>query len=153
MNKKSFTLRLGIFLCLIFTVLFGIYLKNVNNTLNHSTQSNQCLLINNACTFKTDSIYLRINFLQPPIIEEELLINFEINQGYQILSAWIEGANMYMGKTPVIFEDKSGDKVTKGLTFLGSCSKADMQWNLFIKVVNETEKTEIYSVSFSTHTH
>jgi hypothetical protein len=94
---------------------------------------------------------LRINFLQAPIIEEELFIDFDISQGNQIVNVWIEGANMYMGKTPVIFENKSDIKVNRGVTFLGSCTQLDMQWQLFIEVKNKAEQIEIYSASFSTH--
>lgn len=141
-------LRPIVFVCLILALIFGIYLNNVNESLS---QSNQCRLINNTCTFFTESMNLHINFLQTPIIEEELLINFDISRGNHIINAWVEGANMYMGKTPVIFEHKSGNKANTGITFLGSCTQADMQWQLFIEVKNKAEKIEIYSASFSTY--
>lgn len=93
---------------------------------------------------------LRIKFIQPPKVEEELLVNFDISPGNTIKKAWIEGANMYMGKTPVIIEQLGPDKINQGITFLGSCSQPDMEWLLFVEIDNNAGKTEVYSTTFNT---
>jgi hypothetical protein len=93
---------------------------------------------------------LRIKFKQTPTVEEELLVTFDISPGNTIKKAWIEGANMYMGKTPVIIEQLGPDKINQGLTFLGSCSQAHMEWQLFVEIINTTDNTEVYSATFNT---
>lgn len=93
---------------------------------------------------------LRIKFLQAPAIEEELFINFDISKGYVIAGAWVEGENMYMGKTPIIFENIDNKKTNKGFTFLGSCTQPDMQWKLYIEVKSEAGDTSLYSAFFNT---
>lgn len=147
MNKKIFLPRLFVLVCLIIALFFGIYLSNVNKSLN---LSNECIMLNNACSFSTATMNLRIKFQQAPVIEEELLLNVDISTGHTITGAWVEGVNMYMGKTPVIFTNTDGKTTNNGITFLGSCTQPDMQWKLYIQVQDEAEKTEVYSATFST---
>lgn len=94
---------------------------------------------------------LRIKFIQTPKVEEELLVTFDISTGNTIKQAWIEGANMYMGKTPVIFEQIGPNKINQGLTFLGSCTQAHMEWHMFIEVMDTEDKTKVYSARFNTY--
>lgn len=147
MNKKFHTLRLIFFTSLVLAVLAGLYLDSVNNTLN---QSEQCIFFDNTCSFDSQHLDLHISFLDAPIIEEELFISFEISQGNQIKSAWIEGINMYMGKTPIIFEDEKSKDKLKGVTFLGSCSEPKMQWQLLVEVKDKAGQTKVYSALFKT---
>ena len=95
---------------------------------------------------------LTILFTQSPIVEEELFIVFESPERFQIKRAWIEGDNMYMGKTPILFEN--ANKPNLGLTFLGSCNLAEMKWLLFVELIDtELKDAEniVLSASFSTH--
>lgn len=150
MNKKSKLLRLIVFLSLVFIAVLGIYIPNVNNSLNNN---DQCLLTNTNCSFNTNTFNFSMTFNQKPIIEEELFINFNISSGYKIKNAWIEGVNMYMGKTPVIFTEPTDKSNVEAVTFLGSCSQANMNWQLFIEVESPEEKSKTYSVYFSTNSN
>jgi len=144
-NKKYVSARPIIFVGLVLVTVGGIYFGNVNKSLN---QSNKCVLQNKQCLFENPSTTLGIKFKHLPVIEEEMLIDFDISDENQINSAWIEGVNMYMGKMPVIFDN---DKNVNGVTFLGSCSQTNMQWQLFIEVKNKAGQLTTYSALFSTH--
>lgn len=112
-------------------------------------------MTNNACFFDVDIAELKVSFQKIPTIEEELIINFFLNNNRaEITQAWVEGQNMYMGKTPVIFESKELPLEHQGITFLGSCSQPQMQWQFNVAVKNKkTEQTKVYSAFFTTHNH
>ena len=150
MNKKIFSPRLILLVCLILALFFGMYVSNVNNSLN---QSNECIIVNNVCSFSNATLNLRIKFRQAPQIEEELIINFDISKGNTIKIAWVEGVNMYMGKTPIIFDKVNGETTNNGITFLGSCTQPYMRWKLFVEIVNVAEETEVYSAAFTTQSN
>ncbi|OFA33244.1 hypothetical protein BAE46_00585 [Glaciecola punicea] len=148
MNKKPTALKMIVFASLVIIVFFGIYMANVNKPL---TKTTQCQLQNNACFFSNETLELSVEFTNTPVIEEELTIDFTYSSGFIIKSAWIQGNNMYMGKTPVIMQSSTHLDNTSGITFLGSCSEPKMQWQLFVELQNEnTEQTIVYSVLFIT---
>ncbi|MFC3121722.1 hypothetical protein [Agaribacter flavus] len=125
MNKKTISglVILATFLCL---VLLSEYKQvGVNDVLNRDSA---CRLQSNQCEITSKYGAISINFKQMPISEEMLSIVFSLPSGYQINSAHIEGVNMYMGRTPVMFEQ--GKKINEGTTFLGSCNIEEMQWQL-----------------------
>lgn len=91
-----------------------------------------------------------MEFEQSPIVEEELYINFSLDERWILEKTWLEGVNMYMGKTPLMFEDANNS--TRGVTFLGSCNLAEMQWRMYVQVrEKDTDNTEILTASFSTY--
>lgn len=130
-------------------MLSGIKIADINKPLN---KLEQCELSNNVCHFERDSFSLEIEFERPPIIEEEMFIDFSFSDGYLLQKAWIEGVNMFMGRTPVIQNKISAGEV-EALTFLGSCTEPRMQWQMFVEIKNnKTEQIYVYSVLFTTKT-
>jgi hypothetical protein len=82
--------------------------------------------------------------LTPIQTEEEILLTISVPEGIVVSATWVEGVNMYMGKTPVIPEN---DHYT---TFLGSCNLATMEWQLNINTKNKSDQLETYLVTFYT---
>ncbi|MGQ8363690.1 hypothetical protein [Glaciecola sp. 1036] len=146
MKIKSIAITVTTLLSLVLLVLWGNQFYNVNTVLN--SQGN-CQLINNQCAFSLDQQRLSIKFEQSPIPEEELFVQFEHSENIQIHKVYVEGVNMYMGKTPVIFEDANS---LRGVFFLGSCNLPEMQWQMVIEVSREgqTNTNQHLIVNFST---
>lgn len=90
----------------------------------------------------------------PVSVEEQTQFSVRLKEdsvlsGITVKKAWIEGVNMYMGRTTVFLEKPEGQNIANGWFFLGSCSEPTMQWRLFIAV--ETDKgEEIMSFDFFT---
>lgn len=127
-------------------VILGIYLANVNDPLN---STGECDITSDICKVRVLNSQLSVKFEQVPQTEEELYLNFDLGRGLSIEKAWIEGVNMYMGKTPVLFEDPKNRE--RAVTFLGSCNLAEMQWRLHLKVKkDDSEELSSISLGFST---
>ena len=140
-------MRLIFLLSLIFIVITAWLSNNVNNTLNHNHDCNLSLEI---CEILLDGQNFSIEFEQKPVVEEELYIKFVIPTGWVIENAWIEGVNMYMGKTPVMFE--SPDNLSQGITFLGSCNLAEMNWIMYVKVDQKgSTNSHLLALPFTTY--
>jgi hypothetical protein len=138
--------RILVFISAVIAVILGIYLANVNDTLN---AGGECDITRNTCKINVLNSQISVKFEQPPITEEELFLEFEFGKGIMIEQAWIEGVNMYMGKTPVLFEDSS--KPQRAVTFLGSCNLSQMQWRLHLNVkTDDSQMPTSVSVPFST---
>ncbi|GLR70051.1 hypothetical protein [Agaribacter marinus] len=127
-------------------MLSRLFESDVNDTLN---AMQECRLINEQCAIESDYGKISVNFMQPPISEEELALQFSIPAGYALGTVQIEGINMYMGKTPVLFEDTR--RPALGVTFLGACNLDEMQWKMTFKLTkNGTILAPLYTVYFST---
>ncbi|WP_395343238.1 hypothetical protein PN836_002955 [Ningiella sp. W23] len=93
---------------------------------------------------------ITVSFEQTPVSEEELFLNFELPETVKIEDIWIEGVNMYMGKTPVLFEDENAPN--RGVTFLGSCNLDEMQWQLKVQLsVNSKQGQHTLALPFNTY--
>lgn len=171
MNIPRQKLKFFALVGLVFIAVLGVYLPNINKSLNNTLE---CVLTENNCLFGDQNLALAINFSQTPIIEEELAIQFTFANSHKIQSAWVEGVNMYMGKTPVLFEQlidnpqnaglvvqhnadtqNSLEDVTlqkqEGITFLGACSSAQMHWQLKVILIESgTKNTALYTANFYT---
>jgi hypothetical protein len=146
--KKNLTKTHVLF---IFTVLcvtvFGLYQKSVTNSLK---ENDACDITENSCETLVFKNILRVNFEQKPVAEEELFLTLHVGAGLSINNMWIEGVNMYMGKTPVLFENESNSELA--VTFLGSCNLQEMQWILNVEVKNDaTEEVALRQFTFQTY--
>ncbi|MFQ3207278.1 MAG: hypothetical protein ACI9IT_001433 [Glaciecola sp.] len=130
-----------LFIALIAISLSGVYYKNVNSEIN---RQEECDLTVTKCTFLYEKNKINVSFLSPIVTEEEILLSIAMPQKLKLTKAWIEGVNMFMGKTPVI-EEGNGY-----VTFLGSCSLAKMQWRLHLHVKNQDGQVQTYSAVFYT---
>lgn len=156
MNKKTFLIRTFVLAALVLFVYYGIHYADLNKPL---TSANECNFTVSACTLTLDNKTIGLSFVHPPVTEEELFIIFSIPDGLHLEKVWIEGTDMYMGKTPVMFEDPNNPYL--GVTFLGSCNLAEMKWALHIEIgksglsnnasVEDDADNVILSASFLTH--
>ncbi|AWL11949.1 hypothetical protein HMF8227_01474 [Saliniradius amylolyticus] len=98
-----------------------------------------CQLDQGSCPIQLGPRQGRIMLTPQPIpLEEELTLQFELPEGWQLNSAVIEGVNMYMGQIPVIFEGPN-----RGITFLGACSEPRMQWRLALRLEQQDQNATI----------
>lgn len=138
-------MRLIAYILLTFGVVAGVYWANVNNELNIG---DECTLLKNECVFLTSKGEFRLKFEQEPVAEEELAILFDMPDGVIVKSAQVQGVNMFMGKTPVLFEE--GLPENTAVTFLGSCNLAEMKWVLTVDYEIDGTQDSV-SVFFSTY--
>jgi hypothetical protein len=130
-----------LFIALLGISLSGIYYKNVNNP---DDQSGKCDLTVEKCTFVYGNDKISVKFLSPIVTEEEILLSIELPRELKLTEAWVEGVNMFMGRTPIMKTDDGY------VTFLGSCSLAKMQWQLNLSVENQNGQVKTYSAAFYT---
>lgn len=130
-----------LFVALLGISLAGVYYKNVNSS---GSSQEDCDLNLGKCTFVYGDDEISVNFLSPIVTEEEVLLSLELPPNVKLSEAWIEGLNMFMGKTPVI------EEAGRYVTFLGSCNLDTMQWQLNIKVEDKNGQVTSYSAVFYT---
>lgn len=150
MNSKKGLSTLAI---LLLAMSAGVFYSNVNE---YELADVDCDFTEKSCNLLNQSIELTLEFLDKPETEEELSIKFIPPSGFEIEKAWIEGVNMYMGKTPVLFETQVNDQrlftnKQTGITFLGSCNLKEMKWRLYVEIENNGQ-TLRYSAIFFTRT-
>lgn len=110
------------------------------------------------CFFANDlsePSYLTVKFIKKAQIEEENAFELIIPSGLRLVDGWVQGVNMYMGKMAIMEQDiKSGKKDNshqRWIFFLGSCSEANMRWQLVLNFATVSAgKTETYFVNFTT---
>jgi len=103
---------------------------------------NGCTIQNNSCEFVIDQQNFNIKFAQTPIPEEEIRLVIRSNSQFTLTSAWVEGMNMYMGKSPVIAETVTPTEV-EGIIFLGSCNLETMEWQITLNFENKTHPVQV----------
>ncbi|MEP4889790.1 MAG: hypothetical protein ABJV04_07180 [Aliiglaciecola sp.] len=104
-----------------------------------------------------DDSIVQIAFSEFPIMIEEML-NIEITYDtqYVVRKGWLEGTNMYMGKTPLFLESSRIDKQNNHVLldaqlFIGACSEPNMRWKLTIELEDiQTGKIHTIFVFFQT---
>ena len=131
-----------LFIALLIISLAGVYYKNVNSS--GASQKN-CDLNLEKCTFVYGEDEISVNFLSPIVTEEEVFLAFELPPNVKLTKAWIEGVNMFMGKTPVI------EEAGRYVTFLGSCNLDTMHWQLNMEIEDENGQVSSYSAVFYTN--
>lgn len=128
-------------------LLFFAYLANQPD---HSV-GNQCQLGRNGCEFSLGKGHkLRVEVGTFPLQLEEtwpLILHYPTD--WQLEEAWIEGVNMYMGKSPLILLTQGLEK-TELEGFLGSCSEPKMRWRMVIRLRDSAQAESRYYVNFQT---
>lgn len=146
MNKKTIFIRLLILAALVLSIFLAMQTSQINKPF---TSDGDCDITVNSCTIAHNTKTIGLSFEQEPEAEEELFLNFLFPNNLQIKTAWIEGVNMYMGKTPILFEDANNPH--RGVTFLGSCNLSEMEWVLYVEFeptnVQQTRLSEQPTVS------
>lgn len=126
-----------------------------NRTDSDRLISTQCYLTETQCLFSLYGENIKLDASTFPVeIEEWQRFTLQYPETITVTDMWIEGTNMFMGKTSVVLEQK---KVESGVTsqqasfFLGACSEPDMRWRLLIRLQNNlTGGSETLSVMFQT---
>jgi len=131
-----------LFVALLIISLSGVYYKNVNSP---APSQEKCDLSLGKCTFVYGDNEISVNFLSPIVTEEEILLTFELPADTILTKAWIEGLNMFMGKTPII------EEAGRYVTFLGSCNLDRMDWQLNLMIENKNGQVTSYSAVFHTY--
>lgn len=136
-----------------------ILILSVVYSLNQNKSSilyeNQCYLESDQCVIQLQNSLVQISVENFPIqIEENISISVEHANQYVMQGGWLEGTNMYMGKTPLFIqnsETKIGTTVHQGNLFIGACSEPSMRWKLVIDLQNiETGQSHLLSIFFQT---
>jgi hypothetical protein len=142
-------------LFVIAALLLSAYFINLSeSTINSGVQcqlvgTDECVLVVKQQTFIAQ-------MLQPVELEEEQQVKLVFPAHYRLQKSWIQGINMYMGRTALIplkhYSD--GDVSTSELIFfLGACSEKKMQWQLvviYLNPVSGAEHTLFYNFSTAT---
>lgn len=141
-------------LVLIIVVAIGVYFahKYQSKALNSSNVvngiGNSCQFVNKTCEFLIGERVAIARFSDDPIPEESITVSISLPDGESIESGWIEGMNMYMGKIPVLLEQKGQGEVA-GWFMLGSCSEPVMKWQLRLNITGSDTPSYLYFVTES----
>ena len=130
-----FILPLSIIL-LLFIVL---YLKQTDDA---KTVDAQCQISGtSSCIIQRNNEKFSIKLSEKPKIEEEINLRLEYPISFELSKAWVQGVNMYMGRSALVIENTESEgkkNITKALFFLGSCSEKNMLWQL-VTVYRDTD--------------
>jgi len=130
-------------------ILLGVGALGYKNVNEPTITQDECNITSKGCQFRLENALMTVKFDQKPMTEEELYITFELPSTHTVSKAWIEGVNMYMGKTPIMFENPSSNR---GITFLGSCNLNEMTWRMYLVLVNkESGEISTFSTTFFTY--
>lgn len=70
----------------------------------------------------------------PVVVEQEIAVSLSFHPGWVLERAWVEGVNMYMGKSPLILP--AGSQRTspvQAILFLGACAQPNMHWRIIAR--------------------
>tara|TARA_R110000751_G_scaffold91266_3_gene178992 strand:- start:193838 stop:194308 length:471 start_codon:yes stop_codon:yes gene_type:complete len=137
---------------LVFAAFIGIFLNYTDSTTVGSTK--QCNIdLTQECTVFENNQQISVRFLQQIEVEEELLLTIAVPNKSNIEKMWVQGINMYMGKSAVLTDNISLDddqKVYNARIFLGACSEPLMKWQFIIQTIDETGNKQSWFFNFST---
>ena len=143
--RYKFLLLISAILCISAITLTMRLKDDVSFETIHSdniASVNACTIQNNSCEFTIDQQKFDVNFAQTPISEEEIRFTIRSHVDFELIDAWIEGINMYMGKSPVIVENAQPTRID-ALFFLGSCNLKTMEWQMTLRLKNKTHPIQV----------
>lgn len=112
-------------------------LNNQNETI---LDKNLCYLEASTCQIMLGDSSIEFHISEYPVLLEEMLnITLTYDIQYVARRGWLEGTNMFMGKTPLVFKENHIQEVNKQVTqetelFIGACSEPNMRWKLSIEL-------------------
>jgi hypothetical protein len=133
-------------------VAIGIFLSY---TTSISTQpKKQCDIEKTLpCVVFNNGQQISVQFLQQIEVEEEITLSIELPKNTKIEKMWVQGLNMYMGKSAVITDNiyvQDTRKVYNARLFLGSCSEPAMRWQMIVETSNDSGLQQSWFFNFST---
>lgn len=137
---------------LVFAAAIGIFLNYTDSLSIKSTK--QCNIdLTQECVVFSNNQQISVQFLQEIELEEELALKITIPNSTKIKQMWVQGVNMYMGKSAVLTDSiyvEETKKVYNGHLFLGACSEPLMRWQLIIQTEDNTQVEQSWFFNFST---
>lgn len=100
-----------------------------------------------------DKGVVELTFLQNIELEEELKLEFTLPTSLKLVGTWVQGINMYMGKTALIIDSSQNrglQEVYQASLFLGACSEPNMKWQLVLQGQNSSGEKQSFFFNFST---
>ena len=137
---------------LVLTAAIGLFL---NYTYSPSLKlTKQCNIdLTQECVVFSNEQQISVRFLQEIEVEEELLLTITVAKNTNIKAMWVQGINMYMGKSAVLTDSvyaQENQKVYNARLFLGSCSEPEMRWQLIIQTEDDAQQEHSWFFNFST---
>ncbi len=140
-----------IVVAILLSIAFLFNSLTTNNSFNDQVP-NQCYLESENCIFEFDDKEFTVKFDRFPIqIEEMLLVTLMTPSDYRYESGWVEGTNMFMGKTTLFLQQSRNElevRTTELELFLGACSEINMRWRMVINlnhtVTGENQRLSIF---------
>jgi hypothetical protein len=135
-------------------LLFAYLINRPDPGLNSGVQ---CQLVGaDECVLIVEQQEFVAQMLQPAEVEEELRVKLLFPAVYRLEKSWIQGINMYMGRTALIPQTSHSDaevSISELTFFLGACSENKMQWQLVLIYLNPVsgEQRKLF-YNFSTDT-
>jgi hypothetical protein len=114
-----------------------------------------CLSSQDRCVIKTGKGNFQVLFNVEQVITEsefQISVLYSGNKSVVSIKGFLEGKEMYMGKIPTFFKPSPSDIGFITTTMLGSCSREQMVWRLWltIELIDEVNllHTETFSIEF-----
>lgn len=133
----------------IIVVIVSAFFWNTDASISSTNITNVagCTIQNNRCEFIIDQQKFEVTFFQTPLPEEEIRLSITSSTSFTLENAWIEGINMYMGKSPVISEIEEPNTIV-AVFFLGSCNLKQMEWRMLLNFEQKTHPIEVRFKTF-----
>lgn len=141
----------ALFLLAFIVILMIIYVKN-RDTSNKDTDT--CQLHAQKCTILVAEGPFQVQIIDQLVVEELIGVQISLPSSLKIEQIYIEGINMYMGKSQVqqlsvnSHAMNSTQHLWNGEFFLGSCSLETMHWQMVIELAG---KEQVIKVPFTTY--
>ncbi|MFT4940036.1 MAG: hypothetical protein ACI88A_003087 [Paraglaciecola sp.] len=153
MFNRSHIYRFALPLSILLLLFMNFFLKQANDI---KPQDAQCQIEGTSkCIIQRQDKKFSLELSNAPEIEEEIRLLLEYPNSYELSAAWVQGVNMYMGRSALVIENtQSHEKltVTEALFFLGACSEKSMLWQLVTVYIEPNTEHEIkLYYNFSTH--
>lgn len=124
-------------------LLFVYFFNRVTHDVNSGVQCQ--LVATDQCVLVIEQQEFAAQMLRPAEVEEELSIKLLFPAQYRLQQSWIQGVNMYMGRTALITQNSHNDGEVSSselLFFLGACSENKMLWQLVLIYLNPVSGEE-----------
>jgi hypothetical protein len=107
-----------------------------------------------SCAFHWGDQQVIVKFAENAQVEELNIVSVTLPENAQLVSAWVQGVNMFMGKTPLykIQTDTAlPSREQRYEFFIGSCSEEQMKWQLILTINGTEHSSKRLFVNFTTH--
>jgi len=130
------------------TIIFACFLlisscgetEHIGNKLS----SPECLSSQSKCVLSTEIGEFKVAFDRAELLTEspfQIYVVPQFPQETYVISAHIEGKDMFMGKIPLFFKESNGELIAE--TMLGSCSQRIMTWQMWIEITNRNSQKKV----------